>query len=56
MNQTEQLSNWLNYLIIAFYIHLLVPSRFSGKRAAAVLTAGSLATFLFSLFWFLSAR
>ncbi|MBU5419110.1 ATP-binding protein [Acetanaerobacterium sp. MSJ-12] len=53
MNQTEQLSNWLNYLIIAFYIHLLVPSRFSGKRAAAVLTAGSLATFLFSLFWFL---
>lgn len=49
MNQPEQLSNWLNYLIIAFYIYLLVPSRFSGKRAVAVLTAGSLATFLLSL-------
>ncbi|MBO1678971.1 ATP-binding protein [Bittarella massiliensis (ex Durand et al. 2017)] len=53
MNQAEQFSNWLNYLVIACYIYLLVPSRVSRKKTAAVLAAGSSAIFLLNCLLFL---
>ena len=53
VNQAEQFSNWLNYLVIACYIYLLVPSRVSRKKTAAVLAAGSSAIFLLNCLLFL---